>query len=83
LGAGDVIGETAFISDEPRATSIRALTDVVVMVITGETLSSALGVNCWMGNFVNAFADRFRELEERVRELDRRTRSTRPPRAPK
>jgi eukaryotic-like serine/threonine-protein kinase len=71
MGPGDVFGETAVFSDKPRTASVKALTDVVLLVVTREVLSSALGLSSWMGGFVKALADRFRELDERLRVLDR------------
>ena len=42
-------------------------------------LSNALGLNFWMGTFVKALADRFREVDERLRQLEQdRRRSVRP-----
>jgi serine/threonine-protein kinase len=81
MGPGDVFGETAVFSNKPRTASVRALTDMVVMVVTGDILSNALGLNFWMGAFVKALADRFREVDERLRkhEETERRRSTRPP----
>jgi CRP-like cAMP-binding protein len=79
LGPGDVFGEAAVVANEPRPVSVRALDDVLVMVVTAETLSNALGLNRWTGSFVKALASRFRELDDRVRHLERRTRTTRPP----
>jgi serine/threonine-protein kinase len=79
MGPGDVFGETAVVANKPRSASVRALDDVLVLVVTAETLSSALGLNRWMGGFVRALAERFRELDERVRRVERRTRTTRPP----
>jgi hypothetical protein len=71
MGPGDVFGETAVFSDKPRTASVKAVTDVVVVVVTGEVLSSAIGLNSWMGAFVRALADRFREVDERLRVLER------------
>jgi serine/threonine protein kinase len=67
MGPGDVFGETAIISDKPRSASVKALTDVVLLVVTRELLSSSLGLNSWMGAFVKALADRFHEADERLR----------------
>jgi hypothetical protein len=67
MGPGDVFGETAVISDKPRSASVKATTDVVLLVVTRELLSSSLGLNSWMGAFVRALADRFREADERLR----------------
>jgi len=67
MGPGEVFGETAVISDKPRSASVKALTDVVLLVVTRELLSSSLGLNSWMGAFVKALADRFREADDRLR----------------
>jgi serine/threonine-protein kinase len=74
MGPGEVFGETAVFSEKPRTASVKALTDVVLIVVTREIMSSALGLNSWMGAFVKALADRFREVDERLRLLDRTSR---------
>ena len=74
MGPGEVFGETAVFSEKPRTASVKAVTDVVLIVVTGEVISSALGLNSWMGPFVKALADRFREADARLRELDRTSR---------
>jgi serine/threonine-protein kinase len=76
MGPGEVFGEMAVLSNKPRSASIRAETDVVLVVVTREVLSKALGLNSWMGAFVKALVDRFREVDERLRLAGR------PPRAP-
>jgi CRP-like cAMP-binding protein len=80
MGPGEVFGETAIFSKKPRTASVKALTDVVAMVVTSDALSNALGLNFWMGAFVKALADRFRDVDERLRQLeqDERRRSSRP-----
>ena len=70
MGPGDVFGETAVFSEGPRTASVKARTDVVLLVVTGEALSQAVGLNSWMGAFVRALADRFRETDERLRALE-------------
>jgi serine/threonine protein kinase len=71
MGPGEVFGETAIFSNKPRTASVRAVTDVTLVVVTREILSNALGLNSWMGAFVKALADRFREVDERLRALER------------
>jgi serine/threonine-protein kinase len=71
MGPGDVFGEMAVFSRKPRSASVRAATDVRLLVVTGEVLSKALGLNSWTGAFVKALADRFREADQRLRALDR------------
>jgi tRNA A-37 threonylcarbamoyl transferase component Bud32 len=67
MGPGEVFGETAVFSDKPRTASVRALTDVVLLTVTSAVLSQAVGLNSWMGAFVKALAERFREADERLR----------------
>jgi serine/threonine-protein kinase len=73
MGPGEVFGETAVFSDKPRTANVRALTDVDLLVVTSEVLSQAVGLNSWMGAFVKALAERFREADERLRVLERRS----------
>ena len=69
LGPGDVFGETAVFSDEPRSASVEAIETVVVRVVTRETLSDALGLQTWTGEFIKTLAERFREVDQRARRL--------------
>jgi serine/threonine-protein kinase len=71
MGPGEVFGETAVFSAKPRTASVKAQTDVVLLVVTREVLSQAVGLNSWMGAFVKALADRFREVDEKLRVLER------------
>jgi serine/threonine-protein kinase len=68
MSTGEVFGETAVLSNKPRTASVRAVTDVVLMEVTAEALSDALGLNSWIGGFVRALVDRFREADERLRQ---------------
>ena len=68
MGPGDVFGETAVFTAKPRSASVRAMTDVVLTVVTHDVLSKAVGLNSGMGAFVKALADRFREADERLRQ---------------
>jgi serine/threonine-protein kinase len=69
MGPGDVFGETAVFTQKPRSASVSAATDVTLVVVTGDVLSKALGLNSWMGTFVRALADRFREADQKLRLL--------------
>jgi serine/threonine protein kinase len=67
LGPGDVFGELAILSPRGKRTStVRALSEVRVMVVSRETLSAGLGLSSWMGVFVQALAARFAELEAQL-----------------
>ena len=71
MGRHSLFGETAVLSKKPRSASVKAETEVELMVVTSEILSNALGLNHWMGAFVRALAERFREADDRLRSLER------------
>lgn len=67
LSAGDVFGEMAIFSSQRRTATVTAIDDVTVMVVKRDTLSSGLELSSWMGRFVKAMADRFLEVDSRLR----------------
>jgi len=67
MGPGDVFGEMALLLDEPRAASVQAVDAVTLLVLDRATLSEGLGVEGWTGALVRALAQRFHDLEQRVR----------------
>jgi len=79
MGPGEVFGETAVFSSKPRTARVKAMTDVVLLVVTTQALSSAVGLNSWMGAFVEALANRFREVDERLRAFEHAQRNSSPP----
>ncbi len=68
MGAGDVFGEMALLLDEPRAASVEAVTSVTLLRLDKATMEEGLGVNGWTGALVRALAQRFRALEQTVRD---------------
>ncbi len=68
LSPGDVFGETAALSTGVRTASVVALGEVVLRVVTRESLENELSRNPWLGAFVRALARRHRELEHRFNE---------------
>jgi serine/threonine-protein kinase len=68
MSAGDVFGEMALLLEEPRAATIEAEDTVTVLVLDQRTLSAGLGADGWTGALVRALAQRFRDLEQKVRE---------------
>jgi len=67
MGPGEVFGEMALLLDEPRLASVAAIDAVTVLVLDQRTMSEGLGVDGWAGALVRALAQRFRDLEQRVR----------------
>jgi serine/threonine-protein kinase len=65
LEAGDVFGETALLSAEPRTATVAALDDVTVKVVTKEAFERELEHSTWLGVLVRQLAARFLELERR------------------
>jgi serine/threonine-protein kinase len=69
MGPGEVFGEASVFSARPRTASVVAKSDVVVRMITGESLERELSHNAPLASLVRALAERFRELDA---ELTRR-----------
>jgi serine/threonine protein kinase len=65
LGPGTVFGEAAIFSGGVRTATVEAEDEVLVRVVTRQTLEQQLGLGTPYGAFVVALADRFRELEQR------------------
>jgi CRP-like cAMP-binding protein len=68
IEAGDVFGEMALLLDEPRAASIQALEPTTVLVLDKQTLDEGIGGGGWTAAMVRAMAQRFRDLEQQVRQ---------------
>jgi serine/threonine-protein kinase len=68
MGPGEVFGEYAILTNGPRSASVRALTDLTVLVIDRDTLATGLGFNSWVGSVIRTLAARFAELERKVSE---------------
>jgi serine/threonine-protein kinase len=75
MGPGDVFGETAVFTSQPRSASVEALDEVGALVITREELEHGLGMSHWLTPFVRTLAERFREVDTRRAELEVRSRS--------
>jgi serine/threonine-protein kinase len=71
MGPGDVFGETAALTDERRSASVEAVDDVTVAVVSRQYLREEMGLAATLGRFVSVLAERFRERDGRVAELER------------
>ena len=69
MGPGEVFGETAVFSPGPRTATVEASTEVLLRVLTRQSLSDGLGLGSLVGAFVVALADRFRELDAKLAAL--------------
>jgi CRP-like cAMP-binding protein len=67
MGPGAVFGEMAVISDVLRTATVEALEPVLVQVVSKDLLEDELGLDAWVGAFVRALAQRFRDLEDQFR----------------
>jgi len=68
MTVGDVFGEMALLLAEPRAASVEAVDQVTVLVLDQATMTAGLGFDGWTGALVRALAQRFRALEQQVRD---------------
>lgn len=68
MGTGDIFGEMALLLDEPRAASVIAVDQVTALVLDKRTMAEGLGAEGWTSTLVRALAQRFRALEQQVRE---------------
>ena len=67
LGPGAVFGETAILSRTPRTATVTAADEVTVKIVTRDLIEERLGPSTWLGRFVLALADRFREADAKAR----------------
>jgi serine/threonine-protein kinase len=72
LGPGDVFGETAILSRTARTATVAAIDDVTVKIVTRSLIEERLGPSTWLGRFVLALADRYREVDERLARVEGR-----------
>jgi serine/threonine protein kinase len=63
---GAVFGETGVLSGDVRTATVEATTEVMVKIVTRELFHGQLGSDTWLGKFVMALADRFRELDAKM-----------------
>jgi hypothetical protein len=72
LQAGEVFGETSIFGSSTRTASVAANTDVTLVRVTRDALQRELERTEWLKAFVEALAQRFIELDLKVRELERK-----------
>jgi serine/threonine-protein kinase len=65
MGAGEVFGEAAIITSQPRSATVTAVDEVVVTEVNREALEREVGGDSWIGSFLRCLAGRFRDTELR------------------
>ena len=63
LGAGEVIGEMAVLTEGPRTATVVAMEDTTVLIVTASVLQQELGLmKPWLARLMQALAERLRDL---------------------
>lgn len=70
IGIGEVFGETSVFTGKPRSASVEAIDEVAVAVVTKHHFEEDLGLGSWVGLFMNALAERFREADARATQYE-------------
>jgi tRNA A-37 threonylcarbamoyl transferase component Bud32 len=70
LRNGDVFGEVAVFTNVRRTASVEAVNHVTAMEISRGDLEQDLGMSDWLGKFIGALAERYKEKDTRVAELE-------------
>ncbi len=77
ISEGDVFGEVAVFTNEPRSATVEAEDTVTAIEIGREHFEEDLGMSFWLGLFVKALASRYMEKDRRVTELEEALKSYR------
>ncbi len=70
LGPGEVFGETAIFTGQHRNASVKAISDVELIVVPASYLSNSLNLDEWTGAFVRSLGQRFTLANQRQAELE-------------
>ncbi len=74
LGPGEVFGETAVFTGQPRNATVEAAEPVELIQVPGAFLSDTLGLDSWTGAFVRTLGQRFTAGSRRLAQLQQKGR---------
>lgn len=77
MGPGDVFGELSIFGDSTRSSTVTAVSEVELQVVTRDMLTAATGLDSWVGTFITALANRFLDAERRLRQAEEERVNTR------
>lgn len=66
MGPGDVFGETAILTEQPRTASVEAVEPLTVVVVSRDALQKEVGQTHLIGQILKALAERFRDVDLRL-----------------
>jgi serine/threonine-protein kinase len=66
MGPGEVFGETAVLTDEPRTAAVKTIDQVTLAVVTREQFNEEMGTGRFLGRFIKTLAERFREKDNQT-----------------
>jgi serine/threonine-protein kinase len=72
MGPGEVFGETSIFGSSRRTASVAASSEVTLLRVTREALDRELGRSEWLQAFVEALAERFIEVDQKLRRMQDR-----------
>jgi serine/threonine-protein kinase len=67
IGSGDVFGELGVFAGVPRTATVEAIDRVKAIEVTKHALTDALGWSSWTEPFVRILAERFRDVDAKLR----------------
>ncbi len=67
LGQGNIVGELALLTDNPRSATVMALEDTKIQVLKEEKIKKELSkLNPWVENMITGLSSRFTQLSDKL-----------------
>jgi serine/threonine-protein kinase len=71
MGAGEIFGEMALLTEGPRTASVEAVDAVTVRELTADALTAEMGQTFFVGRLLKVLAERFHDADARASALAR------------